>query len=143
MAIRFDSDIRTVRAIRRFVYQLTVACGGSEQEASEIEIATGEVLNNAFEHAYRTGSGPLEMDLRYDDAKIELLLRDHGDPITDAPAIPRTPPAGPRGRGLYLVGQLTDESEIFHPWKDSRGTGVRLVKYLRRRARGRRQPVRF
>jgi anti-sigma regulatory factor (Ser/Thr protein kinase) len=132
LALRFDTDTRTFRAVRRFVRDLVRVHGGSEEDAVALEIATGELLSNAYEHAYARQSGPLEIDLVYDKAKIELTLHDDGEPITDSPAIPTTPPSGERGRGLYLVGQLTDESKVIHPWSDLRGIGVRVVKYLQR-----------
>ena len=134
MALRFDTDIRTMRAIRRFVRDLVLIQGGTEEDASAVAIATGEVLNNAYEHAYAGQSGPLELDVVYDEAKVELTIHDHGARITEFPVIPTAPPSGRRGRGLYLVGQLTDESEVIHPGtgKGPGGIGVRLAKYLRR-----------
>lgn len=132
LALRFDTDTRTFRAVRRFVRDFVRVHGGSEEDAVALEIATGELLSNAYEHAYALQPGPLEIDLLYDEAKIELTIHDDGEPVTDSPAIPTTPPSGKRGRGLYLVGQLTDESNIIHPWNDPRGVGVRVVKYLQR-----------
>jgi len=34
----------------------------------------GEVLNNDYEHAYVRQSGPLEIDLLYNEAKVELTI---------------------------------------------------------------------
>ena len=132
LALRFDTDTRMLRAVRRFVRDFVRIHGGSEEDAVALETATGELLANAYEHAYARQPGPLEIDLLYDEAKIELTIHDDGEPITDSPAIPTTPPSGERGRGLYLVGQLTDESQVIHPWNDPRGIGVRIVKYLQR-----------
>ena len=132
MALHFVTDIRTLRVIRRFVRDLVLTQGGSEEDASAVEIATGEVLINAYEHAYARQPGPLDVDLLYDEAKVELTIHDHGAPRTDVPVIPRIPPSSRRGRGLYLVGQLADESEVIHSRNDPKGVGVRLGKYLRR-----------
>lgn len=132
MALRFEADTRTMRAIRRFVRDLVLVQGGSEDDASAVEIATGEVLNNAYEHAYAGQTGPLEMNLVYDEVKVELTIQDHGAPITQSPVIPSVAPSGRRGRGLYLVGQLTDESEVIHAGSDPSGIGIKLAKYLRR-----------
>jgi anti-sigma regulatory factor (Ser/Thr protein kinase) len=133
MTLRFDTDTRTLRVMRRLVRDLVRTQGGSDEDAFALETAVGEVLINAFEHAYARALGPLELDVLYDETKIDLTIHDDGEPITDAPAIPRRPPTGTRGWGLYLVGQLTDEAEVIHPWRDPRGTGVRLAKYLRPR----------
>jgi anti-sigma regulatory factor (Ser/Thr protein kinase) len=131
LTLHFGTDTRTLRAVRRFVHDLVIQLGGSERDAFAVETATGEVLNNAYEHAYARQCGPLEIDLSYDEAKIELTVHNDGTPITDAPEIPATPPSGARGRGLYLVGQLMDESQVIHPWNDRRGIGVRMTKFLR------------
>ena len=131
-ALRCDTDMRTLRTVRRHVRDIALIFGGSAEEAFAVETATGEVLINVYEHAYRRKSGPIEIDLLYDEARIEITIHDDGEPIVDAPVIPRTPPAGARGRGLFLVGQLMDESEIIHPGQGGRGVAVRFVKYLRR-----------
>jgi serine/threonine-protein kinase RsbW len=132
MALQFDTDAPTMRAVRKFVHDLVLSQGGSEEDASAVEIATGEVLNNAYEHVYAGRSGPLEIDLLYDEAKVELTIHNHGSPVTDVPVIPTTPPSGRRGRGLYLVGRLTDESEVVHSSNGHRGVSIRMAKYLRR-----------
>jgi anti-sigma regulatory factor (Ser/Thr protein kinase) len=132
MSLRFDTDTRTLRAVRRFVRDLVLVHGGSAEDAFAVETATGEVLINAYEHAYRHQAGPLEINLLFDKARVELTVHDDGEVITDVPAIPSTPPPGERGRGLYLVGRLMDESEVIHPSKSPRGVGVRMAKYLGR-----------
>jgi anti-sigma regulatory factor (Ser/Thr protein kinase) len=131
-ALRFDTEVRTLRTVRRYVRDAVLAYGGSSDDAVAVETATGEALINAYEHAYGRRSGPIEIDVRYDEAKIEITIHDDGEPILDAPAIPDAPPSGERGRGLYLMGQLVDECQVIHPWHDRRGVGIRLVKYLRR-----------
>lgn len=132
MALQFDTNAPTMRAVRKFVRDLVLSQGGSEEDASEVEIATGEVLNNAYEHAYAGQSGPLDIDLLYDEAKVELTIHNHGGPITGVPVIPTTPPSGRRGRGLYLVGQLTDQAEVIHSSNGHRGVSIRMAKYLHR-----------
>jgi anti-sigma regulatory factor (Ser/Thr protein kinase) len=74
MALQFDTDAPTMRAVRKFVHDLVLSQGGSEEDASAVEIATGEVLNNAYEHVYAGRSGPLEIDLLYVEAKVELTI---------------------------------------------------------------------
>jgi anti-sigma regulatory factor (Ser/Thr protein kinase) len=135
LTLRFDTDPAVFRAIRRFVADLVRMEGGSIEDADDMELVTGELLNNAHEHAYSRQTGPLEIDLMYDFSKIELTIHDDGEPITDSPTIPTSPPTGARHRGLFLVGQLTDESRVIHPWNGDRGVAVRIVKYLRRSVR--------
>jgi anti-sigma regulatory factor (Ser/Thr protein kinase) len=130
LTLRFDIDLTSLRIIRRLAADVVREQGGSAEAASAMETVAGELLTNAFEHAYHHQSGPLEIILLYDRTKIEFTIHDDGEPVTDAPMIPKSLPPGPRGRGLYLVGQLTDEAEVLHPRDDNRGVAVRVVKYL-------------
>src|ERR1700737_237439 len=115
LTLRFDIDLTSLRIIRRLAADVVREQSGSAEAASAMETVTGELLTNAFEHAYHHQSGPLEILLLYDRTKIEFTIHDDGEPLTDAPMIPKSLPPGPRGRGLYLVGQLTDEAEVLPP----------------------------
>jgi anti-sigma regulatory factor (Ser/Thr protein kinase) len=134
LTLRFDADLAIFRAIRRFIADLVRINGGSVEAADDLELVTGELLNNAHEHAYARQIGPLCLDIVYNSSKIELTIHNDGEPITDSPSIPTSPPSGKRGRGLFIVGQLTDESRVIHPRHDNRGVAVRVVKYLQRSA---------
>jgi len=132
LTLRFDADLATFRAVRRFVADLVRVEGGSAEAADALELVTGELMNNAYEHAYAGQGGPLGLDIVYNSSEIELTIHNDGEPITDSPNIPSSLPPGKRGRGLFLVGQLTDESRVIHPRSDDRGIAVRVVKRLRR-----------
>ena len=134
LTLRFDTDLTIFRAIRRFIADLVRIKGGSPEAAHDLELVTGELLNNAHEHAYARQTGPLSLEIVYDSSKIELTIHDDGEPITDSPSIPTSLPTGKRGRGLFLVGQLTDEARVIHPRHNNRGVAVRVVKCLQRSA---------
>ena len=106
--------------------------GGSYEEALELEIAVGEVLTNAFLHAYRKDHGPLQVDLTYDDRQVELSIRDEGAADARRLVIPSGVEPADEHRGLYLVGQMTDHAEILHPRNGTGGTTVRMVKRIRK-----------
>lgn len=134
LTLLFETDLGAFRAIRRFIADLARVNGGSAEAAADLELVTGELLNNAYEHAYARQIGPLGLDIVYDSSKIELTIHNDGEPITDSPSIPTSPPTGKRGRGLFLVGKLTDESKVVHPWNDNRGIAVHVMKRLHRSA---------
>ena len=130
--LEFDVEPVANRLMRKLVVGAAQVEGASDTEAYAIEASLGEVFSNAFRHAYRGQPGPLGVDVAYDGVRLSIVVHDHGAPITDVPAIPTTrPPRGQGSRGLFLVGQLMDEAEILHPYREGRGTAVRMVKYLR------------
>jgi anti-sigma regulatory factor (Ser/Thr protein kinase) len=111
------------------IVEAASACGAPEAAVTELEVAVGEILSNAQRHAYHGDAGPLEVDIRCDEEAIDLVVHDHGEPLTRAPKVP----AGVRladqdGFGLYIASRLVDVLEIRHPARDNRGTAVRLLK---------------
>ena len=133
IAIRFQTKPETFRVVRRSIASALRTAGLSESHTLEVEIAVGEILSNAYVHAYGQQPGPLAIDVEFDGDQFVILIHDHGRPLTAIPEIPRTPPepTGKGGRGLYLVGQLMDAAEILHPGPAGSGTAVRIVKRLR------------
>lgn len=133
VTLKFVTDPAVFHVVRKSIVAAAVAEGMSTDAASEIEVAVGEALSNAYIHAYNRDVGPLEIDLAFDGATFSLIVHDHGKPLTDRPVIPQTLPlpAGKGGRGLYVIGRLMDEAEVLHPGPRGRGTAIRMVKHLR------------
>ena len=131
----FNSELTTIPVVRRLVAYIARMEGGSEEVVQSVEVAVGEVLANAYHHAYKGGAGPLELEISCDGAQLRILIHDDGAPVVDKPAIPRVLPEGVSGRGLYIVGQLMDEAEVIHPRRAGGGTAVRLAKDLSRNGR--------
>jgi anti-sigma regulatory factor (Ser/Thr protein kinase) len=130
LTLRLRADPSTFRAIRKLIAQIVMLSGGSNRDALELEVATGEVLANAYQHAYRKTLGPVEVDLAYDDQKVEINIRDDGDVTIDALNIPSALPDGCDHRGLYLAGKMTDYAEIVHARNARGGTTIRMIKYV-------------
>ncbi|WP_433787664.1 SpoIIE family protein phosphatase [Actinomycetospora sp. CA-101289] len=87
----------------------------------DLQLALGESATNAVEHAYRDDEdGVVDVRVaRCDDGTVEVVVRDHG---TWRP-VPADP--GYRGRGLTLVRELTDETEVIS--QPDGGTRVRFL----------------
>lgn len=130
MTLRFRSEPRIFGAVRRLVAQTVILAGGCRDDALKLELATGEVLANAYQHAYRMTPGPLRVHLRYDDEMVEISVHDEGGVTDNGPRIPTTLADGSSHRGLYLVGRLADHAEIVHPKNPKGGTIVRMRKYV-------------
>jgi anti-sigma regulatory factor (Ser/Thr protein kinase) len=130
--LRFPSDPSLFGTVRRLVAQTVKLSGGSDEDALELEIATGEVLANVYRHAYRQMPGPLQVDLAFDDQKVEVSVHDDGEGSVGPLNIPRAIGTEDEHRGLFLVGKITDHAEILHPRNERGGTTVRMIKRIRR-----------
>ena len=128
--ICLHSDPALFGPVRRFVAQFVMLAGGSDEDAAEVELATGEVLVNAYRHAYRKTHGPLQLDLSHDAQKVEISVHDEGVAASGTLVIPSTLAEGNEHRGLYLVGKLTDHVDIIHPRNERGGTTVRMIKHV-------------
>jgi anti-sigma regulatory factor (Ser/Thr protein kinase) len=128
ICVRADPAI--FRAVRLFVGQFVTLAGGSDEDAAEVEMATGEVLTNAYCHAYRMRHGPLQVDLSSDGQKVDISVHDDGEVVDGGLCIPPTLAPDNVHRGLYLVGKLIDYVDIVHPRNARGGTTIRMVKHV-------------
>jgi PAS domain S-box-containing protein len=101
--------------VRQALRQLIRALGVGDDRGMALQVAVGEALNNAIEHAYGTTSGTVHVRAAHDGKVVVVEVADNGRW--------RPPRTEGRGHGLTLMRGLVDEVEI-----DSRpsGTIVRL-----------------
>ena len=130
--MRLRSDPSLFGTVRRFIAHTVKLAGGSDEDALELEIATGEALTNVYRHAYHHTHGPLQVDLAFDDQKVEVTIHDDGARSGGRLDIPETIGPADEHRGLYLVGKITDHAEILHPRDERGGTTVRMIKRIRK-----------
>lgn len=84
----------------------------------DLVLSTYEALANAAEHAYPSGSGPVDMvAARTTDGRVLVIVSDRGRW--------RPPPADPgfRGRGLLMIRALAQRVEV---QQGSHGTTVHM-----------------
>jgi serine phosphatase RsbU (regulator of sigma subunit)/anti-sigma regulatory factor (Ser/Thr protein kinase)/ABC-type transporter Mla MlaB component len=111
------ADPRRLSRVRRTVTTWARAAGMSEDGVDDLQLALGEALANAVEHAYAAtgGAGRCEYRLaRTADGSIDVCVQDEG--------VWRPVPADPghRGRGLALISALASEVEVART-TDARG----------------------
>lgn len=113
MRLLTDSRPESLTNARRQVSQALAQAGLCPEAALEMEIAAGEVLSNAHRHAYPSGVGPVSVEVFCTIGLVAVIVIDHGTAIA-AVAVPPGQPSLTRngGRGLYLMGQLTDKIKI-------------------------------
>lgn len=133
--VRLDAEPEVLRASRKLVAAAARAMGASRVAAFDLEIALGEALANAYDHAYGSaGRGRIRIRLAFDGAGLIATVTDMGARLRSRPRIPRQVPLrNRRGRGLFLMSRLMDDLEVIHPVQDGRGTAVRMTKRLRPR----------
>ena len=66
MSIQTDSTMQNQRLARKIVYGVIKVYGGSEEGARALELAVGEALANACEHAYPDSVGPVAIEVSVD-----------------------------------------------------------------------------
>jgi anti-anti-sigma factor len=110
------ADPARLRGVRRTVSAWTRAAGLDEDSVDDLQLALGEALANAVEHAYATRGGEGRCEYRLErtaGGSIEVCVRDEG--------VWRPAPAdrGYRGRGLELISALAAEVEVTRTPDDS------------------------
>jgi anti-anti-sigma factor len=105
---RLPADPTRLAGVRRTVRAWAVQAALPEDTADDLQLALGEALANAVEHAYAAdGSGECEYSAtREADGGVRVRVQDAGTW--------RPPPSdkGHRGRGLELIEALTRDVEV-------------------------------
>ncbi|MCE3554048.1 SpoIIE family protein phosphatase [Pseudonocardia sp. RS11V-5] len=105
------ADAECLAPMRRAIAEWAARCGLGEDGTTDLQLAVGEAVTNAVEHAYTSGGDPgadaveLTLELR-PEGPVAVRVVDHG--------LWRPPPADPgyRGRGLALIRELAEEVEV-------------------------------
>jgi serine/threonine-protein kinase RsbW len=102
--------------------------GLSEKVSGEILVAVQEALTNIVRHAYRGKREKIEILVKNEPDRIEILIRDFGIPFEpEKIPEPELPPKRPGGLGLYLMKSLMDK--VDYESQGQAGNLLRLMKY--------------
>jgi len=112
--------LRNMAHLRSEVLRRAAQAGLSTDRAESFAIAVNEAVTNAIEHA--GGSGELAV-VQDDQHRLVAEVRDPGADTGCSITLTMPPPDAPRGRGMWLAGQLTDHLEVRG---DQGGTTVHL-----------------
>lgn len=112
-------DPAEIPEVRTAVRDIAVRAGFADR-ASDLVLALDEVLANAQEH----GRPPIEVEA-WVDGRLVIEVRDAGRGFDRARVWRAHPPAplGRRGRGLWIIRQLTDLVSVR---SDADGTLIRV-----------------
>ncbi|MGY1741509.1 MULTISPECIES: SpoIIE family protein phosphatase [unclassified Blastococcus] len=116
---RLPADPARLAGVRRAVTAWATAAGLPQDTVDDLQLALGEALANAVEHAYPGTAGECEYSLELQpDGSVRCRVRDDGT-WRPAPA-----DRGFRGRGIELIGALAGDVSIGPA--DGGGTEVRF-----------------
>jgi serine/threonine-protein kinase RsbW len=92
---------------------------------SDMRLAATEACTNVVRHAYHDGEGPIDVAVRPNGGRLDLIVSDHGEGMGPSPDV-----AGP-GLGLPLIAALADSVEIERG--PSRGNRLLMTFFCRPR----------
>jgi serine/threonine-protein kinase RsbW len=118
-------DHSRVTALRHAVASAAADAGLAGVRLDDFVVAVNELLTNAVRH----GGGAGHVALWRDGGSVFCEVSDHGPGVPDSRAAHPVRPAAddPGGRGLWLVGILTDSFDVT---TGSNGTAVRISSRL-------------
>jgi hypothetical protein len=105
---RFDDDVRDLPGARAFV-RGTLGSWGGHDLATEASLVVTELATNAVLHA-RTAFH-VSLRRRSDGYGVRVAVHDGSEEL---PAVRRSSPGAPSGRGLHLVGALSSAWGVEH-----------------------------
>ncbi len=113
-------DDRNLAAVRALAHNCAVVAGLAPERVDDVVLVTNEAASNAIEH----GGGGGTIRTWIDDMALVIEVSNPvGGPIDQSVGLLLPALRGRRGRGLWLMRQLTDLLEI-HP--DHPGSTVRM-----------------
>lgn len=112
MRLALRCELSAVATAARSVREFLVEQGCSKEEVVACEVALVEACNNAIQYArpeeQRSGVR-VEARCGAEDIELRILDRTGGFDWPQCAALPET--ASERGRGLFLIRQMTDSAE--------------------------------
>ncbi len=111
----YTNDIRNGASARRAIAGFAAECGFSEDEVSDIRLAAGEALSNAFEYGSGTPKRKVRVTCTFDDGQLTIEIHDRGRGFPE-PSVQSSIVPDDRGRGfgIFLMRRLMDEVSFAH-----------------------------
>ena len=76
--LRIPSDLIYLRSVRAFIRELAENLGFCSEKINNIEIATDEILSNAFEHGSEGVSSEIVISCITNEESMKIVVRDQG-----------------------------------------------------------------
>ena len=125
--VTLPANAGSARRARHIVGRLMREAHVQPERAFAFQVAVGEAVNNAIEHAGKLGSDEFVLHARRRAATITVEITDRGTWQPDDARPQQPEPLAARGRGLALMHALSDD---VHLEQTGDGTTVRLALRL-------------
>ena len=120
---------------RNVVASFAVEISPTLEEINDIKTAVSEAVTNCVVHAYKDGSGIVEIECKVDEKErsIEIVVRDFGKGIADVkqavePFFTTSPEDERSGMGFTIIETFMDEMNVEST--PDKGTVVRMKKVM-------------
>lgn len=120
---------------RNVVASFAVEISPTLEEINDIKTAVSEAVTNCVVHAYKDGSGIVEIECKIDEKErsIEIVVRDFGKGIVDVkqavePFFTTSPEDERSGMGFTIIETFMDEMKVEST--PGKGTVVRMKKVM-------------
>ena len=120
---------------RNVVASFAVEISPTLEEINDIKTAVSEAVTNCVVHAYKDGSGIVEIECKVDEKErsIEIAVRDFGKGIADVkqavePFFTTSPEDERSGMGFTIIETFMDEMNVEST--PGKGTVVRMKKVM-------------
>lgn len=120
---------------RNVVASFAVEISPTLEEINDIKTAVSEAVTNCVVHAYKDGSGIVEIECKIDEKErsIEIVVRDFGKGIADVkqavePFFTTSPEDERSGMGFTIIETFMDEMSVEST--PGKGTVVRMKKVM-------------
>lgn len=130
--IRISSDPRLLTVVRAMIGQVCKLMECPKEEERKIVLAVDEACTNIIKHAYLGDRNQtITIFCNYDDAKLEVFLRDCGRPVDARCVRPRKlDEIRPGGLGTHFIRSIMDE--VDYSFEEGCGNVLRMVKHIRK-----------
>lgn len=133
--ITISNQTENLVRVREFITRMVAQSGVRKKDENKIILAVDEAVSNIIEHAYEEQrEGTIEIQVRADGERFEILIRDSGKHFNPEDIMPvnihEHVRAGKRhGLGIFIMRQIMDEVE--YRYKEGVENELRLVKYIK------------
>lgn len=133
--MRLAAKIHNEAFARNVVASFAVEISPTLEEINDIKTAVSEAVTNCVVHAYKDGSGIVEIECKVDEKErsIEIVVRDFGKGIADVkqavePFFTTSPEDERSGMGFTIIETFMDEMNVEST--PGKGTVVRMKKVM-------------
>jgi serine/threonine-protein kinase RsbW len=119
LSVTYEAKPSSVAAARTALGEFAEDAGATDEQIDAVRLAASEAVTNAVLHAYRGGTGEIQVTAALAERELWILVADEGpgmQPRADRPGL---------GLGLGVISQVCDDMAIVP--RSSGGTEVRIL----------------